>query len=470
MLTLAVSVRAPARAREEPPSVLKLAGVVTALDLTRPVEPAFIVPPGTSQIDIDIACTGDDRDACTDFGARGPAGFRGWSMGRQGHVHIDALTASYGYLPGAIEPGEWHVMLGPTATADAASLAYDVTIRLSERLERARPVLRADPGWFAGDLHVHSGHSDGYHDTPDRISTPVPVQDLSAGATAAHLDFLAVTDHNTVSHWIDVDRTQAASPDVLLLHGREITTARGHFNAIGERRFTDFRLGPARPMARLLADIARDGAFVSVNHPWLSSDQWCVGCGWADRDAETLRQVSGLEVINGSTPTIDGRLPGWALWADLLNRGERLVAVGGSDVHDPIDGRAGIGRPATVVWSESLSEDALVAGLKSGRVFVRALPNQRSFVDLTATQDSHTVPMGQAIAAGHLLLAARLKGAKGQRCDWVRRGRVVHSMDVTGDDRTLTLTAEATEGDWFSLVVRQAGQPSLLSNAIYVTK
>jgi len=468
MVMVAALVRAPAHAGSESREALILSGGLTRADSDRPVERVFVVPPGTSQIDLDLTCAGTQHDACLDFGARGPGGIRGWSMAGHGHVHIDALSASYGYLPGAIEPGEWHVMLGAAPDHDEGERSYQVTIRLSDRPTGARPVLRSAPGWFAGDLHVHSGHSDGYH--LDRLGheVPVSVRDLNVDAGAAHLDFLAVTDHNTVSHWIDVDRAQATSPDLLLLHGREITTARGHFNAIGERRFTDFRLGPERPMRRLLADVAKDGAFLSVNHAWLSSDQWCAGCGWMDRDAETLQEVSGIEVLNGSTPVLAGELPGWTWWADLLNRGERLVAVGGSDVHDPIDGHAAIGRPSTVVWASALSEDAIVAGLKSGRVFVRAVPKEHSFVDLAATSDRITATMGQAISQGRLTLTAHLRGVAGQQCSWIRRGNVVQSSDVHADDQTLTLSTDAVPGDWFSVIVRRHGQPSLLSNAVYV--
>jgi hypothetical protein len=416
--------------------VLTLTDAITTANADRLVEQPFVVPAGTSQIDIDFACPGTEDEDCPEFGARGPGGIRGWSMVRGHHVHIDGLSASYGYLPGAIEAGEWHVMLGAASDRDVAARSYRITIRLSDRLDGARPELRSSPGWFAGDLHVHSGHSDGYHLNGLGRQVPVSVGELGVAASVAHLDFLAVTDHNTVSHWIDVDRAQATSPDLLLLHGREITTARGHFNALGERRFTDFRLGPARPMRRVLAEVARDGAFLSINHAWLSSDEWCAGCGWMDRDADTLRQASGIEVLNGSTPAIAGELPGWTLWAELLNRGEHLVAVGGSDVHDPIDGRAAIGRPSTLVWASALSEDAIVSGLKSGRVFVRAVPGESSFVDLAATNDRLTVAMGQTIASGRVTLTARLRGVAGQQCAWIRRGNILQSSEVYGDDRS----------------------------------
>jgi hypothetical protein len=457
---------APARAVAAP-AVTTLRGVLRSADRDWGAERSFVVPPGTAVIDIELTCAAGESGSFLDFGVSGPLGPRGWSTARNDHVHIDAVSASFGYLPGTIEAGEWRVLLGAPARRDSSDTPYEVTIRLSSRHAASWPVLRSSPGWFAGDLHVHSGHSDGYRADGLGRQRPVLVPDLIAAADAARLDFLAITDHNTASHWIDIDRAQGASPSLLLLHGREITTARGHFNAIGERRFTGFRLGPQRPMSSLLEDVARDGAFVSINHPWLLSSEWCNGCGWIDRDTETMRHVAGVEVLNGSTPTHPGEMPGWMVWADGLNRGERLTAVGGSDVHDPIEGRASVGRPATVVWAASLSEEAIVEGLRSGRVFVRAA-GPASFVDVTAVSGRTSASMGQTIAPGPLTLSAHVKGAAGQQCRWIRRGRVVKSVDVLTDNETTTLTGDATAGDWFSVIVSREGQPQLISNAVYV--
>ncbi|MEP7306163.1 MAG: CehA/McbA family metallohydrolase [Acidobacteriota bacterium] len=450
------------------PDVVTLSGVLTSADRDWGGERTFIVPSGTSAIDIDLTCPDGEPESLLDFGVGGPSGLRGWSTARHDHVHLDALSASLGYLPGPIEAGQWRVLLGAPPRRDGSNTAYQITVRLSNGPAPTWPVLRASPGWFAGDLHVHSGHSDGYRDDPRGRQRPVLVRDVIAAGSAAQLDFLAITDHNTASHWVDIDRAQAASPTLLLLHGREITTARGHFNAIGERRFTDFRLGPRRPMSTLLEQVARNGAFVSINHAWLSSSDWCNGCGWADRDAETMQRVAGIEVLNGSTPTRGIAGPGWAFWADRLEHGQHAVPVGGSDVHDPFEGRASLRSPATVVWASALSEEAIVAGLKSGRVFVRASPGSKSVLDLTARSAQTTVGMGQTIGPGRVTLAAHVTGSARQQCYWIRRGHKSEPVDLLSDDDTTTLTVDAVSGDWFSVIVSRDGQPQLISNAVFV--
>jgi hypothetical protein len=342
-----------------------------------------------------------------------------------------------------------------------------LTLRLSSSEAPERPTLRATGGWLAGDLHVHTGHNDGYHIDRAGRRLPIFVNQLAELASSVPLDFLAVTDHNTASHWVDVDRTQLAYPDLLLLHGREITTSQGHFNAIGERAPTDSRLGPKRPIRQLMADAANQGAFISINHPWLQSDEWCQGCGWADRSPETVEGADGVEIVNGSTPT-GSHLPGWAWWADQLNRGAHLVAVGGSDVHDPLDGRAAVGAPSTVVWAQALSEQALVAGLRSGRAFVRLLATDRSSVDIQAQNGLARASMGGTIPFGPLQLRAVIAHAAGQRCNWIRRGAVIRSTPITSDAWTGSLLVDAGPGDWFSVIVTDAHEPRLISNAVYL--
>ena len=132
-------------------------------------------------------------------------------------------------------------------------------------------------------------------------------------AKAAGLDFVGVcTDHNTASHWSDVDRLQSLYPGLLLLHGREVTTYRGHMNAFGATTFVDFRLRPDRPIGVLATELVDGGAFVSINHPERPDDETCMGCGWNDRDDDTIRHLQGVEIVNGDLA--EGKMAGWPFW------------------------------------------------------------------------------------------------------------------------------------------------------------
>jgi hypothetical protein len=460
--TSIVSVRAPAGDSASLPVQITHTGQIVRGDRGHTIERTFVVPPGAAQLDIDFAVSHGDTVVALDFGVRGPNGWRGWSEDRNDHIHIDASSASYGYLPGPIEAGVWSVIVGVANVAD--TVPYRVAIRVSGTRDAAAPVLQTRAGWYVGDLHAHSGHSDGYHINADGTREPVSVRDVSAAAERAKLDFVAVTDHNTTSHWLDLDRAQTANARVLLLHGSEITTYRGHFNAIGARRPGDLSLNFTRPMAVLTRDWAERGAFVSINHPLSADDEWCGGCRWADLDPIAIGSVGGIEIANGPT---GGDLPAWRLWADLLNTGLRLVAVGGSDAHDPA-GERPLGRPATVVHASALSETAIVEGLARGEVYVRTDGVAGPSIDMRATSGSTSTVMGGTLPSGHVTLTAHIDGARGQDCLWIKNGREIAVHGLASNSADASIDADATAGDWFSLIVRAHGRPTLLSNAVYI--
>src|ERR1700739_4502970 len=89
---------------------------------------AFEVPHGAYglRVELDYERSG----AIMDLGCLGSAGFRGWSGRARPAFVITADSAAPGYLPGELEDGLWHVMIGlhrlPLEGAD-----YRVTIEVS---------------------------------------------------------------------------------------------------------------------------------------------------------------------------------------------------------------------------------------------------------------------------------------------------------------------------------------------------
>lgn len=441
-----------------------LDGVITRADDERLFEREFDVPPGTERLDVELAYDAANRTV-VDLGLRGPAGFRGWSGGGPQHIVVASHSASYGYTPGPIEPGRWAAILGVANIRKGATTPYEVAVRFSSAAADW-PTLRREAGWYAGDLHAHSGHSDGRTAGPSGERLRVPPEHVFNAARTAGLDFVALTDHNTASHWADVDRLQPLYPAMLLLHAREVTTYRGHLNAFGERRFVDFRLRDGRPMRALAAELARAGAVLSINHPRRPDDETCIGCGWNDRDDATIREVHAVEVVNGAGET--AAVAGWPFWADLLNRGHRLTAIGGSDEHTPDESHhERLGSPTTVVYARELSEAALLDGLRAGRVYVRTRGPNGPGIELSADAAARTYLMGDVAPPGPIMLRVTVTGAMGQRLEWIHNGRVMAAVAVPPHGR-LTHVVTARAGDWLSVVLRDAHGPTLFSNALFI--
>ena len=202
------------------------------------------VPPGTGALRVELDYDRVDG-AVLDLGCFGPGGFRGWSGGARESFVIARDAATPGYLPGELEAGTWQVVIGVhrvppdgvgyRLTAQTARAAASLRPALEETLAPLAPpapadrpprrVLPAQPGmrWLAGDLHSHTVHSDG------KLTVP----ELAVLAATRGLDFLAVTDHNTISHHAEL---AAASRryGIILLPGQEVTTDGGHAGALGD--------------------------------------------------------------------------------------------------------------------------------------------------------------------------------------------------------------------------------------------
>src|SRR4029077_11157366 len=152
----------------------------------------FDVQEGTAGLEITLSYTGESEKTVIDLGLRSPAGFRGWSGGGSQTIEVGAIRASYGYQPGPIEPGRWAVVLGVPNIREGRRDSYTLAVRLLSDERTPAPVLKRGPGWFVGDLHSHSGHSDGRTTTTAGTRIPVPTHRVFDAARAAGLDFIAL--------------------------------------------------------------------------------------------------------------------------------------------------------------------------------------------------------------------------------------------------------------------------------------
>src|SRR5258705_377644 len=80
------------------------------------------------------------------------------------------------------------------------------------------------------------------------------LDELAALAAGNGLDYLAVTDHNTVSHHRFLPAASARY-GIELLPGQEVTTSDGHANAFGDIGWIDFR----EPADSWVSEVARRG-------------------------------------------------------------------------------------------------------------------------------------------------------------------------------------------------------------------
>jgi hypothetical protein len=316
------------------------------------------IPPGAAALRVSLDY--DRASAVLDLGCLDTSGFRGWSGGARESFVVSGSGATPGYLPGDLPAGAWRVMLGlhqvpgdvpyriAVEVADSGSHGWlpEAAAPPPPPAERpARRSLPARPGyrWLAGDLHSHTVHSDGAMTVPE----------LAAFAVRRGLDFLAVTDHNTVSHHAEL-AAASSRYGITLLPGQEVTTAYGHANVFGDTGWIDFR----RPADEWLDAAERAGGLMSVNHPIAGPVAWLHAM---------RRRPPLVEVWHWSWLDLSWTIPlsWWQAWSPAA------IPVGGSDWHRE-GADAPPGQPTTWVEAPDDSPAAILAAVREGHAAVSA--------------------------------------------------------------------------------------------------
>lgn len=483
---------AVAAAAERAPDLV-LRGELSGADQHTYREVPFDVPPGTSRITVDVDYTGREDKTVMDLGLLGPGpfeaqdGFRGWSGGSKHRFTVSATDATASFLPGAIQPGRWRLLFGIPNIRAASHATYTAKVWFSHEDEGFGPEhgltapLATEERWYRGDLHMHSAHSDGGCLNLSRTAkVPCPLFFTVASAAKRGLDFIALSDHNTMSQVSELRELQPYFDTMLLIPAREITTFEGHANLFGVSRTVDFRVGSkAVPdWNALLADVARAHGVISINHPNRPNDETCMGCGFTPKSPVDMRGFQAIEAVNGT----DTERPetGIPFWEKQLNAGLRITAIGGSDSHigtdDPRDAFAGtIGTPTTVVHAKELSMEGILDGIRAGHVFVDIEGTRDRSLDVVAGSGGARAGMGDAIrvpSGTAMHVTVHTAAVQGQRVAVVVDGRPLDAaagkLIPSSGEVSFDWNSDG-KPHWLRVDVRSPqGKLLILGNPIYV--
>ncbi|WP_266180567.1 CehA/McbA family metallohydrolase [Dyella humicola] len=490
---LSLAMWLPARAAEPAPDLV-LHGHLQGNDNHTYREVPFVVPAGVNRVTVQFDYTGRADHTTVDLGLLGPGGFgaadgfRGWSGGSKQLFTVSATDATPSFHPGPVRAGRWALLLGipnirPTSRAD-----YTAKIWFGHPGDPAwmpavlNPPLRHEAGWYRGDLHMHGAHSDGSCASQSGAQrVPCPLFFTAQRAVDRGLDFIALSDHNTVSQMNDIRELQGYFDRLLMIPAREVTTFQGHANLFGTTEPVDFRVGSASvpDWNALLRQVASMHGLLSINHPIHPNDETCMGCGWTPTGPVDLRMVQAIEAVNG----VDAMLPdsGIPFWQDLLNQGYRVTAIGGSDNHDAkrslaLTGGGLIGTPTTAVHASELSMEAILAAIRAGHVFIDVQGSRDRLLDVVAQVDDRKAEMGDALAApsgSTVQVTVNVGALVGAHLEMLVDGKVANpGGDLAIHDAMQTVSFDwHSDGHrhWLRFNVRGAGGELLLvGNPVYI--
>lgn len=470
-------------ARNSATTAFVLEGVVHGAQNHSYVEAPFLVPAGTERVTITFAYTGREQHTALDLGMLDPDELRCWSGGNKSTLTVGLSDATPSCLPGPIPAGRWNVLIGVPNIRAGVDSHYTIHVELTRSgavaalPEVLREPLRAGPGWYRGDLHMHTGHSDGQCPSQSGKMVPCPVFFTVDAAARRGLDFIAITDHNATSHYDAMRELQPYFDKLLLIPGREITTFQGHINFLGSTDFIDFRLdGKQVPdMNALLRSAARVGAITSINHPLSPTGEICMGCGFTPSTPVDMKLLTGVEAVNGgSLREGENHVP---FWNKQLDRGCRLTGIGGSDNHramQPLDQVGSIGSPTTVVYAENLSAPAIIDGIRAGHVFLDIAGTRDRMLEVKAVAGERTAHAGDLLEAGKdaaVDLEAHVVAAKGGVVRWIVDGEpLAQTSTIAADDQSVPLHWMSDGGrHWVRAQVESPdGKLWLLANPVYI--
>lgn len=360
----------------------KFSATLTSGDIKRHLPHTFAVPEACSRLTVQLHYTPRVAGGLTNLLTLtmfDPNGFRGAGH-RGGDTHevvLTPTTATRGYLLGALPAGEWTVQVDTHMILPDTPVRY--TLEVTTEIDAAvaatptpRPVadfsrvLNPNPGWYRGDLHCHTLHSDASWTT----------EELVAEARRQKFDFIALTDHNTTSPLAEM--ATLTGDGLLTMGGQELTTFWGHAVCLGAYEWLDWRVDrEGVGMAAIADQLYAQHQLYIIAHPYAIGDPYCTGCRWL-YTGMMPGNARLVEIWNG--PWFGGHPlernqneDGIGLYYRWLNEGHKLVATAGSDAHGPRGYLGGVGN--NVIYAEALSTAALLRALAQGHLYLSQGPS-----------------------------------------------------------------------------------------------
>lgn len=317
-------------------------------------------------------------------------------------------------------------------------------------------VLQEGSRWYRGELYAHSKYGRGTESVGELVSR----------AEKANLDFLAITDRNTMASIFD---PQYASKSVVLIPAMEWgTDQRGVALIYGPRTMPD----PPRTVEAAQAECIRvqaQGGVFAIAHPCFPTAPWQWGLsyvnavqvwarGWRDVPPMALKQLGDVykerekltaeQVANGRKPqlvhsiaaaaadseiaSVSANMQAAKFWDYEMVRGLMAAPIGGSGTASP---KVPMGSPVTYIRAREKSLPAIMEGFRQGHVYVSSgVDGPRLTFRADVLGDGRVdVDMGGVIPLNALtIFEVGVSNAEGRKLEVLQNGRPILSKNIEG--------------------------------------
>jgi hypothetical protein len=325
---------------------------------------------------------------------------------------------------------------------------------------------------YVGVIHIHTTYSDGAG----------TFEEIARVANAQRLDYLIVTDHNTLKPL--QDGKQGWYGMTLVLVGNELSTRGGHYLALNVTEEIDRNTLTTQ---QIIDEVNRQGGLGFIAHPYFKKRRWT---DW------TVTGFTGIEAYNVAHDTLDEnklRLALWTLsvpvepfylsiidrpydplrtWDELTAQHGRVVGIGASDAHEvrvlglkfaPYDIMFRLIRTHVLIPSKTFDAQAIYDALRNGRSYlsIELVAEARGFSFLAEDGQRVLGVMGDEVALEpDLRLTASLPTAA--HLTLFRDGQPIATTTAQTWQVPVTLPGA------YRLEAMRHGKPWIFSNPIYV--
>ena len=334
-----------------------------------------------------------------------------------------------------------------------------VEVRLDRWIDMA-----AD-GWYSGDNHIHPNYGGHYFITPADLRNKAHAEDLNVanGMIANYWGNSRVED---LEHFLGHPHPHTGPRTIVYYNEEYRPSYFAHLSLLNlVELITPFYIGSVGTAhhalypdnAHVLRRVHEQGGIGGYVHPF--------GLRHRDPDAAGAGSARELPVdaILGLADFVDvaciwsDELGTAEVWYRLLNTGSRIPATAGTDVMSDIWRHPAVGTTRSYVHTgeAELDYDAWADAMAAGRAFVTSGP--------ILTLDVAGRGMGEELqlARGEVVKVAATARSlfSMHRLEIIRNGQVVHTVEASGDGKSLSVELEVpVEGSGW-IAARALGPP-----------